>query len=200
MRAVLLALALLLPTAGRADTALVEALREGGLVIFLRHAETGPPHPDNANAALGDCTTQRNLSEAGRAQAEAIGEAFRALAIPIGAVRASPFCRTLETAVLAFGTATPDVSLGLPRHLDAASHAAMGEALRHLVANARPAAGNLVLVGHSYHLINAGGPRPEPQGAAAILRPTPDGFETLALLPPDAWAALARPRLAELRP
>jgi hypothetical protein len=35
----------------------------------------------------------------------AIGEAIRALDVPIGPVLASPLCRTVETAVLAFGFA-----------------------------------------------------------------------------------------------
>lgn len=181
---------------------LLSALRGGGLVIFLRHAETGPPHPDQGAAVLGDCATQRNLTEGGRAQAVEIGEAFRAMGLPVGRVLASPYCRTLETAALAFGKAVPETALSLPRHVDAAAHAAMGRALLDLVGRVAPApgAGHLILVGHSYHLIAAGGPRPDPQGAAAILRPDgAGGFETLALLPPAAWAELARLHFASLR-
>ena len=191
----LLALLLVLLAApAAADT--LGALRAGGLVVFLRHAETGPPHPDSATAVIGDCDTQRGLNETGRAQARAIGEAIRDLRIPIAEVRASPFCRTMETAVLAFGDAVPDFSLALPRELDARAHAGMGEALRALAA-APPTRGNLVLVGHSYHMINAGGPRPDPQGAAVVLRPDgAGGFTTLALIPPDGWPALARRDLA----
>jgi phosphohistidine phosphatase SixA len=201
MRKLALALLLLLPMPAQAAAEIVDALRQGGLVVFLRHAETGPPWPDHVGAALGDCATQRNLNEAGRAQSLAIGRAMQALGVPVGAVLASPFCRTMETAELAFGTATAEMRLSLPRHLDAAAHRAMGEALLELVATARPAAGNLVLVGHSYHLIAAGGPRPDPQGAAAVLRPRPEGgFETMALLAPQDWMALAWPRLAEARP
>jgi phosphohistidine phosphatase SixA len=198
----LLLAALVASPAAAAPAELLQALRQGGLVIFLRHAETGPPHPDQAAAVIGDCATQRMLTEAGRAQATAIGEAFRALDLPVARVLASPFCRTMETAVLAFGQAVPDLALSLPRHVDAAAHVAMGRALAGLLATAPagPGASNLVLVGHSYHLIAAGGPRPEPQGAAAVLRPDgAGGFTTLALLPPAAWAELAPARLAALR-
>ncbi|WP_200305627.1 histidine phosphatase family protein [Paracraurococcus ruber] len=190
-----LLLALLALPAAASPADWLQALRAGGLVVFLRHAETGPPHPDQGQAVLGDCATQRNLTEAGRAQARAIGEAMRALAVPVGRVLASPYCRTLETAALAFGDGAPEMALALPRHVDAAAHRAMGQALRDLIARAAPAseAGNLILVGHSYHLIAAGGPPPEPQGAAAILHPDGEGgFRTLALLPPQAWADLAR--------
>jgi phosphohistidine phosphatase SixA len=53
-----------------------------------------------------DGARQRNLTDAGRADARAIGAAIRALGIPIGRVLASPFCRTRETAELIFGRAT----------------------------------------------------------------------------------------------
>lgn len=198
--AVLLLLLLLAPAMARAERAAIDALRSGDAVVFLRHAETGDPWPDHAGAVMGDCASQRALTDAGRAQAEAIGEAFRALAIPATRILASPFCRAMETAVLAFGIAMPEPALGLPRHLDAAAHAAMGAALRDLVAEAARTGGTTILVGHSYHLIAAGGPRPDPQGAAAVLRPRADGsFETLALIPPGGWSRLAAPRTAEAR-
>lgn len=201
MRALpLLLLLLLAPLPAQADRAAIEALRSGDAVVFLRHAETGAPWPDHAGAVLGECASQRLLNEAGRAQAEAIGEAFRELAIPVARVLASPFCRTMETAVLAFGTAMPEPALGLPRHIDAAAHAAMGAALATLLAQAAREGGTTIMVGHSYHLIAAGGPRPDPQGATAVLRPRADGsFETLALIPPEGWSRLAAPRTAEAR-
>lgn len=202
MRGALLLLFLLLAPAARADEDVLAALRTGGTVIFLRHAETGLPWPDHAAAVLGECASQRELNVAGRAQAETIGEAFRELAIPLRGVLASPFCRTMETAVLAFGTAMPEPALSLPRRLDAAAHAAMGQALLELVSAAarHEEPGNLVLVGHSYHLMAAGGPRPDPQGAAAVLRPRAEGgFDTIALIPPDSWMRLARPQTAEAR-
>ena len=49
--------------------------------------------------------TQRNLSARGRVQAQAIGQHARRLRLRIGTVLASPYCRTLETARLAFGRA-----------------------------------------------------------------------------------------------
>lgn len=202
MRCILFLFLLLMAVAmpAHAGPSLTDTLRAGGLVIFLRHTETGPPHPDSAAVVPGDCGTQRLLNEEGRAQAVAIGEAFRSLGVPTSRVLASPFCRTIETAVLAFGTATPEAALALPRHLDAASHAAMGAALLRLIESAPPAAGeNLILVGHSYHLMNAGGPRPEPQGAAAVLRRDGrGGFVTLALLAPQDWAWLVSHRTGEV--
>jgi phosphohistidine phosphatase SixA len=51
---------------------------------------------------LSDCATQRNLDEAGRAQARRIGAAFRERNIRVGAVLTSQWCRARDTADLAF--------------------------------------------------------------------------------------------------
>jgi broad specificity phosphatase PhoE len=77
-------------------------LRDGDVVIY-RHA-LAPGGGDPAGLKLGDCSTQRILSEAGRAQARQIGVALRQRlgALKVAAVWASPWCRTLETARLAF--------------------------------------------------------------------------------------------------
>jgi hypothetical protein len=56
---------------------------------------------------LDDCATQRNLSDAGRAQARRLGERLRAAAVPVDPVRSSRWCRCLETARLAFGRVQP---------------------------------------------------------------------------------------------
>ena len=80
---------------------LIEALRAGGFNIFFRHSLTmrlGQPDDD-----LTSCVGQRNLTDAGRKLASRVGAAFRALAVPVGAVRASPYCRCVDTARLAFG-------------------------------------------------------------------------------------------------
>lgn len=77
------------------------ALRDGAIVLF-RHANA-PGGGDPPGFRLGDCTTQRNLDDAGRRQARRIGEAFRARGIRVGAVLSSQWCRTRDTATLAFG-------------------------------------------------------------------------------------------------
>lgn len=76
------------------------ALSQGGVVLF-RHANA-PGGGDPEGMRLGDCTTQRNLDAEGRAQARRIGEAFRSRGIAVGAVLVSQWCRTVETAELAF--------------------------------------------------------------------------------------------------
>ena len=80
---------------------LLAALRAGGYILYFRHADTDHGQNDDRMTSVEDCTTQRNLTNRGRDHARAIGEVIRTLGIPIGAVLASPLCRTVETAVLA---------------------------------------------------------------------------------------------------
>ena len=87
-----------------ADAALVEALRAGGNNIYFRHVATDWTQSDELRQADDwlncDPVRMRQLSDSGRADAIAIGEAMRGLEIPIGEVLASPYCRTMETARL----------------------------------------------------------------------------------------------------
>jgi phosphohistidine phosphatase SixA len=76
------------------------ALRSGA-VVLLRHA-SAPGTGDPAGFRIGDCATQRNLDDAGRRQAAAIGARFRAEQVPVAAVLSSEWCRTVDTAEIAF--------------------------------------------------------------------------------------------------
>ena len=96
---------LLLPFGLHADDRLWELLQRGGQVVLIRHTLTEPGTGDPPGFRLEDCATQRNLSEAGRAHARRIGEAFRQRHIPVARVLSSPWCRCVETAKLAFGKA-----------------------------------------------------------------------------------------------
>src|ERR1700730_648376 len=82
--------------------ALLDALRQGGDVIVMRHATT-EAKADASPVELADCATQRNLASEGKDMARAIGSAFSGLHIPVGRVVSSPFCRAKDTAMLAFG-------------------------------------------------------------------------------------------------
>ncbi len=84
---------------------LAEGMRQGGLVLLLRHAETVPGVGDPPGFRPNDCPTQRNLNEAGRAQARRLGQWFRQNGIAPTRVLSSPWCRARETASLAFGSA-----------------------------------------------------------------------------------------------
>jgi broad specificity phosphatase PhoE len=105
-------LLLLIPATGFADQALWRLLAQGGQVVLIRHAVTQPGVGDPPGMTLEDCSTQRNLSDEGRAHARRIGEEFRKRRVPVERVLSSPWCRCLETARLAFGKAEAAGALG----------------------------------------------------------------------------------------
>jgi len=76
------------------------ALRQDGAVVLIRHAAAPGAPGDPSGFKLGDCRTQRNLSEQGRAVARALGEKFRARKVKVGKVISSQWCRCRQTAEL----------------------------------------------------------------------------------------------------
>ena len=93
---------LLAARAGAQPAALWPELHAGGVGILLRHAQTEAGIGDPPGFRIGDCATQRNLSDAGRRQAQRIGAALAAQAVRVDQVLSSEWCRCLETARLAF--------------------------------------------------------------------------------------------------
>ncbi len=146
---------------------LVDRLRAGGHVVVFRHAAT-----DSAvdlTDDLSDCSRQRNLSAAGRSESREIGAAFRRLRIPFGRVLASPFCRTRDTARLAFGRVRPSRAL-LSVEFFASEREWRRAGMRRLV-SVRPRRGtNTVLVTHGSAIDGAVGVNPE-EGDAVIVEP-----------------------------
>jgi phosphohistidine phosphatase SixA len=106
--AILLALAALAPSLIVAPTgALADeqdawaALVKGSHVALVRHGSAPPGYGgDPPGFKIDDCATQRNMDERGRAQARALGEAFRQRGVPVDKILSSPWCRCLETARL----------------------------------------------------------------------------------------------------
>lgn len=83
-----------------------QALKAGRCIVLIRHAITEPGIGDPDGMRLGDCSTQRNLSEQGKVQARQIGDWFRSHQLVPSAIRSSQWCRCLHTAELAFPQAT----------------------------------------------------------------------------------------------
>lgn len=75
------------------------ALTQGGHVALIRHANA-PGNWDPPGFKIDDCATQRNLDDAGRAQARALGEEFRRRKLKPRSILSSPWCRCLDTARL----------------------------------------------------------------------------------------------------
>jgi phosphohistidine phosphatase SixA len=165
---------------------LVEALRDGGHVLYLRHTET-PEDGTDQPGSLGDCGRQRALNDAGRADARALGEAVRELGVPVGEVLASPYCRTVETAELAFGRATQEDGLLTPTP---DTRARTTQALRKLLSTEPPEGDNTVLVGHLTNLRLLSTATPD-EGETVVLRPDGEDFLLVGSVPPQGWQRLA---------
>ena len=89
------------PVAAADDpTLLWAALREGGRVALVRHTDAPGGAGDPPGFRLADCSTQRNLSKQGRADAVTLGNRFRAEKIAVGKILTSRWCRCLDTARL----------------------------------------------------------------------------------------------------
>lgn len=149
---------------------LAHSLRQGGLVLLLRHAETEPGVGDPAGFRADDCPTQRNLNEAGRAQARRLGQWFRQHGIAPTRVLTSPWCRTRETASLAFGGAADWVPLS-NLIADRSRQAEHAREVRDAIARVGPQ-DLVVLVSHGV-TIDAFVGEYLRQGELVIIRPAP---------------------------
>ena len=154
-----------------------EDLAQGGLVVLMRHAATNRA-PGTGNPLIRDasCSTERNLSGAGKDQAAKIGTMFAAKGITVGDVFASPYCRTMDTAQIAFGRAAPTQFLSLLEVMSAAEADATSADLSRKIGS-YAGTKNLVLVTHEPN-IAAVAFEPVEMGAFLVLKPMgKDEFE-----------------------
>ncbi len=152
-------------------------LRNGGQVMFLVHANA-PGSGDPASFDIENCRTQRNLSERGRQQARRIGALIAARAEPVEQVYASRYCRTLQTAQLAFGDGLVEElgPLDPPPADEAAAQAAVQEVVE--LIRSYSGSGNLVLVTHPETVHALAGVTPR-EGEAVIVTPSENGLHTI---------------------
>lgn len=157
-----------------AYAALLADLRQGGYVIYLRHAET-ETWSESEVRDLGDCSWQRNLSAQGRRQAALVGAKLRERQVAVGALEASPFCRTRQTAELGF-TRAPSLNPDLLYHVSQTPEqiAATTAKLKARLGERPPGDGNLVLVGHAPTMRDAAAVE-LPEGQGVIVKPTGAG-------------------------
>lgn len=172
-----------------APTAVADALRRGGYVVYFRHTATDFSKNDAASTGYRDCGNQRLLSKAGQSEAVAIGRRISALKLPVTEVLASPMCRTMDTATRLFGRATPQPEM---REGEAGGIGGGGDypGLKRLLAAPVAVGGNRWLVGHGSPFRAIAGAPHLAEGEAAVIRPEGTRWTVLARLLPTDWAAL----------
>ena len=157
-------------------------LRSGGHLAIMRHA-IAPGNFDPPGFILGHCSTQRNLSEEGRAQARRLGARLRSAGVERARVYASQWCRTLDTAEqLGLGKVT-ELPLLNSFVSERNAEAQRTEALRRWIA-ATDLSLPLVLVTHQVNITGLTGIFPS-SGEMIVLRRTPDGGVEVAGRVPD---------------
>jgi len=169
--------------AGVADAQLWGELRSGGLVVLIRHADTDPGAGDPPGFRLEDCSTQRYLDAAGRAQAQRLGDAFRRERIPVAGVLSSEWCRCRETATLAFGRYEPWPALN--NLFDRSPNEPAQSRLIRERGGAFAGPGNLVLVTHGATILPVAGVSPATV-ELVVMRPAGAGkLELVGRIRPD---------------
>jgi phosphohistidine phosphatase SixA len=161
-------------------------LREDrGLVVLMRHA-IAPGGGDPAGFTLGDCSTQRNLSVEGRAQARAIGQKFIRERAPIAAVRSSQWCRAADTARL--------LNLGVNKRTSALNSVFTApdqvakkrqKAAERLINAHRGKLGVLILVSHQSNIIDLTGIAPSSGGAVVVRADAQGNIKVVGEIPPQ---------------
>lgn len=125
-----------------------DVLKEGGKVVLIRHApvERGA---ENGDPLLRDpsCKSERNLSTEGKRNAALVGARFEEHQVPVSKVLHSPFCRTADTARIAFGEATSADYLSLLEILPPEKASLHTDELSQVI-DTYAGDGNLVLVTH----------------------------------------------------
>jgi phosphohistidine phosphatase SixA len=177
---------------------LAAALRRGGLVLYMRHPETDRAQADAEALDLADCATQRNLTEAGRRTAAAVGAALRSVGAAFDRAVTSEYCRARDTAALmALPTAT-EASGALNdggRMQASGPDSPQAEAVRAMLRSAPAPGRSTLIVAHRPNLADAAGPSfaDLAEGEVAAFRPAPGeraGFQAVARVRPQDWAGI----------
>ena len=178
--------------------ALVNALRQGGCVLVMRHASSPAALPDKAAADPQNLGRERQLDEVGRDSARAMGQAIRVLKIPVTQVLSSPTYRARETVRLA-GLGTPEVvtelDAGGQHSMQAAADEPRAAWLRHRVTLVPPKGANTLIVTHAPNILGAFGQSAANLSDGETLVFRPDGKGSAALLARikiEEWPQLAR--------
>lgn len=169
---------------------LLNALKQGGYVIYIRHGLTGKTgEKDVAAKDLSNCAIQRNLSEEGQTQTKTMGTSVAKHQIPVGTIYSSPYCRALDTAKNMFGKdAEKSDVLHFAIHIEKSAREALSAKLRDMLATPPKAGANTAVVSHTANSKEAVDIWPKPEGVAHVFKPEGNGkFIYVGMLLPEDW-------------
>lgn len=157
--------------------------RDGGNIFLMRHAQTVSGIGDPPGFRLGDCSTQRNLSEAGIAESQRLGQRFVQQQVPLHEVRSSAWCRCTDTARHAFDPHYPAHRVWAPLNSFFQGQGNAQQQTRQALAQARqlPAGHNWMWVTHQVNISGLTG-RFTSMGEVLLCRlPTPTSGQLVVL-------------------
>jgi hypothetical protein len=188
------------PAPGRSSTpakelpgpTLLAELKRGGYTIFFRHTATDFSRDDVKSRSDDDCDNQRPLTNKGRDEARRIGDDMRKLGIPISEVLASPRCRTVETAKLAFGNfkIAPEARGGAFTEKPTERYGGLRALFDNGPTMVPGKPRNTIIVSHGNPFYATAGAPYLAEGEAAIIKPLGKDFEIIARVRWDGWSVL----------
>lgn len=182
-----------------ADRALLERVRQGGYVLYLRHGTTDNNRADQVPLGdFKDCSRQRVLNEQGRQLAVQVGQFIRQARIPVSQVLHSPLCRARDTAQLAFAQQPGGLQqvdgLLYTANLTQAEKQPVLKVTRQWLSEPVSRGSNRVIVAHAPNMADLIGYFVRPEGTVVIVQPQGQGqFAYVASVPPKLWPSLLAP-------
>ncbi len=176
----------------RSVNELIERLQSGRYIIYIRHSKTRLDQRDMmSDEVLDDCNNQRNLSYEGKMLATMIADKVKQLAIPIGQVYSSPYCRAKETAQLLFDKVNVEKQLAFSIAKSEIESKKLGEQLRLMMIETPEGPENTVFVGHTSNLRDGLGIWPKPEGVWVIFKKTDSGIKYIGRISPAEWREMS---------
>lgn len=157
--------------------------REGGNIFLMRHAQTVSGIGDPPGFRLGDCSTQRNLSEAGITESQQLGARFVQQQVKLHEVRSSAWCRCTDTARHAFDPHYPTHQVWAPLNSFFQGQGNAQQQTRQALARSRqlPLGHNWMWVTHQVNISALAG-RSTSMGEVLLCRlPTPTSGQLVVL-------------------
>jgi phosphohistidine phosphatase SixA len=179
---------------GPGSVGLLSDVAAGGYVLFFRHSERDAGALSISILAevdnRGECRPGSELTATGQSDAVALGQRFQRYGIEVDKVYASPTCRTMEMARLAFGTFETTRALTYAGMWASGEDEVLAAQLRTLLSTVPRAGTNIVLIAHNdvMRTSRVGLDLTLDQAEAAVFRPRGGGtFEFLGKIPKAEW-------------
>ncbi len=171
------------------EAELINKIKSGGYVLFARHDYTQlDKTKDDTPLNFDNCSSQRQLSEAGRLNSKEVGQVIKNLGVKIDKAYSSPYCRTVETSQNMFGSAEKVQALsGVATPTDAFDFTKAGNLLKDFMKTVEPSSGSNVAVTAHWGNFKVAYGMHIGEGDIAVLQKDGEGYKALGVIHPGTW-------------